>query len=65
MATVYELDDEQSYEAEIGHCAGVTGYDHWFFVRALSEALNKAASALRNWGPARQNWTRMRRIIGD
>jgi hypothetical protein len=40
MATVYELDDEQSYEAEIGHCAGVTGYHHWFFVRALSEALN-------------------------
>src|ERR1700729_1420434 len=40
MATVYELNDEQSYEAEIGHCAGVTGYHHWFFVRALSEALN-------------------------
>ena len=40
MATVYELDDEQSYEAEIGHCAGVTGYHHWFFVKALSEALN-------------------------
>jgi len=28
-------------------------------------AAYKAASALRNWGPVRDNWVRMRRIIGD
>ena len=33
--------------------------------RFRPRAAFKAASALRNWGPVRQNWTRMRRIIGD
>jgi CelD/BcsL family acetyltransferase involved in cellulose biosynthesis len=40
MATVYELDDERTYEAEISQCVGVTGYHHWFFISALAEALN-------------------------
>jgi CelD/BcsL family acetyltransferase involved in cellulose biosynthesis len=40
MATVYELDDEQAYEAEVSQCVGVTGYHHWFFLTALAEALN-------------------------
>jgi Acetyltransferase (GNAT) domain len=40
MATVYELDDEQEYEAEISQCVGVTGYHHWFFLRALADAHN-------------------------
>ena len=40
MATVYELDDEQAYEAEISQCVGVTGYHHWFFLSALADALN-------------------------
>jgi CelD/BcsL family acetyltransferase involved in cellulose biosynthesis len=33
-----ELGDEASYEAELGHCVGVTGYHHWFFLSALAEA---------------------------
>jgi hypothetical protein len=40
MATIYELDDEQAYEAEVGQCVGVTGYHHWFFLTALAEALD-------------------------
>ncbi len=40
MATIYELDDEQAYEAEVSQCVGVTGYHHWFFLTALAEALN-------------------------
>jgi hypothetical protein len=36
--TLLELGDEASYEAEIGHCVGVTGYHHWFFLSALAEA---------------------------
>jgi hypothetical protein len=40
MATVYELDDEQAYEAEVSQCVGATGYHHWFFLTALAEALN-------------------------
>jgi hypothetical protein len=40
MATIYELDDEQAYEAEIGQCVGVTGYHQWFFLSALADALN-------------------------
>jgi len=40
MATVYELDDEQEYEAEISQCVGVTGYHHWFFLNALADAHN-------------------------
>jgi len=40
MATIYELDDEQVYEAEVSQCVGVTGYHHWFFLTALAEALN-------------------------
>ena len=40
MATLYELNNEQEYEAEISQCVGVTGYHHWFFLKALAEALN-------------------------
>jgi CelD/BcsL family acetyltransferase involved in cellulose biosynthesis len=40
MATIYELDDEQAYEAEVSHCVGVTGYHHWFFLTALADSLN-------------------------
>jgi hypothetical protein len=40
MATVYELEDEQAYEAEISQCVGVTGYHHWFFLNALADAHN-------------------------
>ena len=40
MATIYELDDEQAYEAEVSQCVGVTGYHHWFFLSALADALN-------------------------
>src|ERR1700749_1363849 len=40
MATVLELDDEHTYEAEVSQCVGVTGYHHWFFLRALADALN-------------------------
>lgn len=40
MATVYELDDEQAYEAEISQCVGVSGYHHWFFLTALADAFN-------------------------
>jgi hypothetical protein len=38
MATIYELDNEQEYEAEVSQCVGVTGYHHWFFLSALAEA---------------------------
>jgi CelD/BcsL family acetyltransferase involved in cellulose biosynthesis len=34
-----ELFDEQSYEAELADCVGVTGYHRWFFLSALAEAL--------------------------
>jgi hypothetical protein len=40
MTTVYELDGEQAYEAEVRQCVGVTGYHHWFFLSALAGALN-------------------------
>lgn len=40
MATIIELNDEQAYEAEVSQCVGVTGYHHWFFLRALADALN-------------------------
>lgn len=40
MAAIYELDDEQAYEAEVSQCVGVTGYHHWFFLTALADALN-------------------------
>lgn len=33
--------------------------------RFRPRAAYKAANALRNWGPVRDNWVRMRRIIGD
>jgi CelD/BcsL family acetyltransferase involved in cellulose biosynthesis len=36
--SLIELTDEASYEAELGHCVGVTGYHHWFFLSALAEA---------------------------
>lgn len=39
MATLSELDDEHTYEAEVGQCVGVTGYHHWFFLSALADAL--------------------------
>ena len=34
-----EFTDEQDYEAELGQCAGVTGFHRWFFLAALAEAL--------------------------
>jgi hypothetical protein len=40
MTSVEELDNEQAYEAEVRHCIGVTGYHHWFFLSAMTEALN-------------------------
>ena len=40
MTAVYELDNEQAYEAEVSQCVGVTGYHQWFFVSALADALN-------------------------
>lgn len=40
MATIYELDDERAYEAEVSQCVGVTGYHHWFFLTAVAGALN-------------------------
>ena len=39
MATVSELNNEHTYEAEVGQCVGVTGYHHWFFLSALADAL--------------------------
>ena len=33
--------------------------------RFRPSAAYRAATALRNWGPVRDNWVRMRRIIGD
>lgn len=36
---LHELDGEQAYEGEISQCVGVTGYHHWFFLRAMSDAL--------------------------
>lgn len=39
MATIFEIDDEKAYEAEIGECVGVTGYHHWFFLSTLADAL--------------------------
>src|ERR1700733_13592391 len=35
-----ELDGEQAYEAEISQCVGVSGYHHWFFLKALAAAFN-------------------------
>jgi Acetyltransferase (GNAT) domain len=35
------------------------------FFRFRPSAAYKVATALRNWGPVRDNWVRMRRIIGD
>jgi Acetyltransferase (GNAT) domain len=40
VATIFELKDEQAYEAEISQCVGVSGYHHWFFLSALADALN-------------------------
>jgi hypothetical protein len=40
MSKVYELDNEQDYEAEASRCVGMTGYHHWFFLDAMAEALN-------------------------
>jgi hypothetical protein len=34
-----EFTDERTYEAELGQCAGVTGFHHWFFLTAFAEAL--------------------------
>lgn len=33
--------------------------------RFRPSAAYKAATRLREWGPVRDNWVRMRRIIGD
>lgn len=46
MVTLHELDDEQAYEAEVSQCIGVTGYHHWFFLRAMADALNLKFRAL-------------------
>ena len=35
------------------------------FFRFRPSVAYKAATALRNWGPVRDNWVRMRRFIGD
>lgn len=40
MMALYELDNEQEYEAEVSQCVRVTGYHHWFFLTAMAEALN-------------------------
>src|ERR1700722_6213928 len=32
--------NEQAYEAELGQCVGVTGYHHWFYLKALADAFN-------------------------
>jgi Acetyltransferase (GNAT) domain len=40
MATIHELPDEQTYEAEVSQCVGVTGYHRWFFLSALADALS-------------------------
>jgi hypothetical protein len=40
MVTIREIHDEQTYEAEVSQCVGVTGYHHWFFLSALADALN-------------------------
>ncbi len=37
-ATLHEL-KEEDYEAEIAKCVGVTGFNRWFFLNALSESL--------------------------
>jgi hypothetical protein len=34
-----EFTDERDYEAELGQCAGVTGFHRWFFLTAFAEAL--------------------------
>jgi hypothetical protein len=39
-AALYEIDNEQEYESEISQCVWVTGYHHWFFLSAMTEALN-------------------------
>lgn len=43
---ICELADEQVYEAELSQCLGVTGYHHWFFLRALADVLNCEFRAL-------------------
>jgi CelD/BcsL family acetyltransferase involved in cellulose biosynthesis len=40
MMAIYELDNEQEYEAAVSQCVRVTGYHHWFFLSAMAEALN-------------------------
>lgn len=40
MATICELADERAYEDELGQCVGVTGYHHWFLLKALADVLN-------------------------
>lgn len=40
-----ELADEASYETEIDQCVGVTGYHHWFFLSALTEAFGMRMKA--------------------
>lgn len=40
VATICELADEQAYEAELSQCVGVTGYHHWFVLKALADVIN-------------------------
>jgi CelD/BcsL family acetyltransferase involved in cellulose biosynthesis len=40
MTAISELADEQAYEAELSQCVGVTGYHHWFLLRALADAID-------------------------
>jgi len=42
---IYELDNEEAYQAEVSQCVGVTGYHEWFFLSAMAEALNLKFSA--------------------
>ena len=44
---IYELGNEQAYEAEISQCVGATGYHQWFFLSAIAEALNLQFCAFR------------------
>jgi CelD/BcsL family acetyltransferase involved in cellulose biosynthesis len=47
-----ELFDEQSYEAELADCVGVTGFHRWFFLSALAEAVGMRLRAFAVSGGA-------------
>lgn len=40
MANIHELDNELEYEVAISQCVRVTGFHHWFFLRAMADALD-------------------------